>query len=73
MHACPEIRAADKFGKRCIGIEKDRLMVRLDLRGEAAAFARLGCQPMDFKKCVPDYRMMLVKPKALPVPSRNSA
>ncbi len=35
-------------GKRCGGVEKDRLMVRLDPAVEAAALARPGCQPMDF-------------------------
>lgn len=35
-------------GKMCVGVTKDRLMVRLDPTVEAAALARPGCQPMDF-------------------------
>jgi TfoX/Sxy family transcriptional regulator of competence genes len=35
-------------GKMCVGVTKDRLMVRLDPAVEAAALARPGCQPMDF-------------------------
>lgn len=35
-------------GKMCVGVEKARLMVRLDPAVEAAALAQPGCQPMDF-------------------------
>ena len=35
-------------GKMCVGVEKDRLMVRLDPAVEAGALARPGCKPMDF-------------------------
>jgi len=35
-------------GKMCVGVEKTRLMVRLDPAIEAAALSRPGCQPMDF-------------------------
>ncbi len=35
-------------GKMCVGVTKDRLMVRLDPAVEADALARPGCQPMDF-------------------------
>jgi hypothetical protein len=36
------------MGKMCVGVEKARLMVRLDPAVEAEALARPGCQPMDF-------------------------
>ena len=35
-------------GKMCVGVTKDRLMVRLDPAEEADALTRPGCQPMDF-------------------------
>lgn len=35
-------------GKMCVGVETDRLMVRLDPDHEAAALKRAGCRPMDF-------------------------
>lgn len=35
-------------GKMCVGVEKARLMVRLDPAVEAAALAQPGCHPMDF-------------------------
>jgi TfoX/Sxy family transcriptional regulator of competence genes len=35
-------------GKMCVGVEKARLMVRLDPAGEGEARARPGCKPMDF-------------------------
>lgn len=35
-------------GKMCVGVEKSRLMVRLDPAEEAAALERPGCRPMDF-------------------------
>lgn len=34
--------------KMCVGIEKERLMVRLDPAEETAALALPGCKPMDF-------------------------
>lgn len=34
--------------KMCVGVEKDRLMVRLDPTRESEALARDGCTPMDF-------------------------
>lgn len=35
-------------GKMCVGVEKQRLMVRLDPEKQHAALRRLGCVPMDF-------------------------
>jgi TfoX/Sxy family transcriptional regulator of competence genes len=35
-------------GKMCLGVEKARLMVRLDPEVEAKALAQPGCKPMDF-------------------------
>ncbi len=35
-------------GKMYVGVEKDRLMVRLDPAVEAEALGRPGCTPMDF-------------------------
>ncbi|HWA24806.1 MAG TPA: TfoX/Sxy family protein [Lacunisphaera sp.] len=35
-------------GKMCVGVDKDRLMVRLDPAVEAEALARPGAAPMDF-------------------------
>lgn len=35
-------------GKMCVGIEKDRLMARIDPAGYEAALGRRGCVPMDF-------------------------
>jgi len=35
-------------GKMCVGIEKDRLMVRIDPVVYEAALRRKGCRPMDF-------------------------
>ena len=35
-------------GKMCLGVEKARLMVRLDPAVEAEALTRPGCKPMDF-------------------------
>jgi hypothetical protein len=32
----------------CVGVEKARLMVRLDPAVEGDALSRLGCKPMDF-------------------------
>lgn len=34
--------------KMCVGVEKNRLMVRLDPAIEADALKRKGCVPMDF-------------------------
>lgn len=34
--------------KMCVGVEKDRLMVRLDPEVYDAALKRKGCMPMDF-------------------------
>jgi len=35
-------------GKMCVGVDKDRLMVRLDPERQAEALARPGAAPMDF-------------------------
>jgi len=35
-------------GKMCVGVEKDRLMARLDPEVYEASLKRKGCQPMDF-------------------------
>ncbi|MCI0350110.1 MAG: TfoX/Sxy family protein [Acidobacteriales bacterium] len=35
-------------GKMCVGIEKDRLMARIDADAYEAALGRRGCIPMDF-------------------------
>ena len=35
-------------GKMCLGVDKTRLMVRLDPELSEAALARPGCVPMDF-------------------------
>jgi TfoX/Sxy family transcriptional regulator of competence genes len=35
-------------GKMCLGVDKQRLMVRLDPAGMDEALARQGCKPMDF-------------------------
>lgn len=35
-------------GKMCVGVEKDRLMVRMDPDACARALQRKGCVPMDF-------------------------
>ena len=35
-------------GKMCVGIEKDRLMARIDPAVYEEALARKGCVPMDF-------------------------
>ncbi len=35
-------------GKMCVGVEKDRLMARIDPAVYDAALARTGCAPMDF-------------------------
>ena len=35
-------------GKMCVGVEKQRLMVRLDPAEEAEALKLPGCKPMDF-------------------------
>lgn len=35
-------------GKMCVGVEKNRLMVRLDPNIYDEAIERNGCQPMDF-------------------------
>jgi hypothetical protein len=35
-------------GKMCVGVDKDRLMVRLDPERQSEALARPGAAPMDF-------------------------
>lgn len=35
-------------GKMCVGVDKDRLMVRIDPADYDAALQRPGCVPMDF-------------------------
>lgn len=35
-------------GKMCVGVEKHRLMVRLDPKVQDDAMTRPGCRPMDF-------------------------
>ncbi len=35
-------------GKMCVGVTKDRLMVRLDPALETDALTQPGCKPMDF-------------------------
>ena len=35
-------------GKMCVGVEKNRLMVRLDRAVYDKALQRTGCRPMDF-------------------------
>ena len=35
-------------GKMCVGVEKDRLMARIDPAAYDAALRRKGCAPMDF-------------------------
>ena len=35
-------------GKMCVGVEKDRMMVRLDPEKYNEVIRRKGCQPMDF-------------------------
>src|SRR5688572_8005585 len=35
-------------GKMCVGVEKARLMVRLDPAVESEALTLRGCKPMDF-------------------------
>ena len=35
-------------GKMCVGIEKNRLMARIDPEAEAHALTKPGCKPMDF-------------------------
>ena len=35
-------------GKMCVGVEKARLMVRLDPAAEGDSLSRPGCKPMDF-------------------------
>ena len=35
-------------GKMCVGVEKDRLMVRLDPAKYDEVMEKEGCQPMDF-------------------------
>jgi TfoX/Sxy family transcriptional regulator of competence genes len=35
-------------GKMCVGVEKSRLMVRLDPAVEGEALKQRGCRPMDF-------------------------
>jgi len=35
--------------KMCVGVEKDRLMVRLDPEKYNEALEKEGCRPMDFK------------------------
>lgn len=35
-------------GKMCVGVEKDRLMLRIDPAEQEAALARPGCSVMDF-------------------------
>ena len=35
-------------GKMCVGVEKDRLMIRLDPDTQSDALAQPGCTPMDF-------------------------
>lgn len=35
-------------GKMCVGVTKERLMVRLDPAVEAAVLKKPGCKPMDF-------------------------
>ncbi len=35
-------------GKMCVGVEKERLMARIDPNGYEAALRRTGCVPMDF-------------------------
>ena len=35
-------------GKMCVGVEKERLMARIDPSGYDAALRRKGCVPMDF-------------------------
>lgn len=35
-------------GKMCVGVEKDRLMVRLDPAKYDEAMEKEGCKPMDF-------------------------
>jgi TfoX/Sxy family transcriptional regulator of competence genes len=35
-------------GKMCVGVEKDRLMVRIDPEDYENALGRKGCVPMDF-------------------------
>jgi TfoX/Sxy family transcriptional regulator of competence genes len=35
-------------GKMCVGVEKDRLMVRLDPAKYEEVMEREGCKPMDF-------------------------
>ncbi len=34
--------------KMCVGVDKDRLMVRLDPEDYLAALSQQGCHPMDF-------------------------
>lgn len=34
--------------KMCVGVDKDRLMARIDPEGYDAALHRKGCMPMDF-------------------------
>jgi len=35
-------------GKMCVGVEKERLMARIDPDGYEKALQRKGCRPMDF-------------------------
>lgn len=35
-------------GKMCVGVEKERLMARIDPDGQEEALQRKGCVPMDF-------------------------
>ena len=35
-------------GKMCVGVEKDRIMIRLDPAKYDQALEKEGCQPMDF-------------------------
>jgi len=51
-------------GKMCVGIEKTRLMVRLDPEQYESALKRKGCVPMDFTGR-PMRGFVFVEPAAL--------
>ncbi|WP_193212162.1 TfoX/Sxy family protein [Luteolibacter marinus] len=52
-------------GKMCVGVVKDRLMLRLDPGTEADALSRPGCVPMDFTGR-PMKGFVYVLPEGLP-------
>lgn len=52
-------------GKMCVGVVKDRLMVRLDPAEEEMARLRPGCLPMDFTGR-PMRGFVFVAPEGLP-------